>query len=67
MHVTGSYRNGIHDPAKVEGDDLAIAAAFSETLAVLKKRITLLLTALEKSPDMSAEALQTILDNIATQ
>ena len=58
---------GMPDPAKAEGDDLAITAAFSETLAVLKKRITLLLTALEKSPDMSAEALQMLLDDIATQ
>lgn len=58
---------GMPDPAKVEGDESTVSAAFSETLAVLRKRITRLVEELEKSPNMGAEELQTLLDDIASR
>jgi arsenate reductase len=56
---------GMPDPAKVQGDEAAIAAAFADTLAVLGQRIRALARQLEAQPDMGATELQTVLDGIA--
>jgi len=56
---------GMPDPAKVQGDEATIAATFSETLAVLRRRISVLAKQLEVEPDMSAARFQTFLDAIA--
>jgi arsenate reductase len=56
---------GMPDPAKVQGDEATVNAAFTETLAVLRKRITALVKQLEAEPSMDAAQLQTILDDIA--
>ena len=56
---------GMPDPAKVQGDEETIAIAFSETLAVLHKRISALVQRLEAEPDMNNAQLQTVLDAIA--
>lgn len=58
---------GMADPAKARGDETAIAAAFSETFAVLRKRISALVKQLEAEPGMDADRLQTVLDSIAGQ
>ena len=57
---------GMPDPAKVEGDEAAVSAAFAETFAVLRRRISALVKQLEAKPDMDADRLQTVLDDIAT-
>ena len=57
---------GMPDPAKVQGDEATINAAFTETLAVLRKRISALVKLLEAEPGMDATRLQTILDDIAS-
>ena len=57
---------GMPDPAKVEGDEAAVNAAFAETFAVLRRRISALVKQLEAKPDMDADRLQTVLDDIAT-
>ena len=57
---------GMPDPAKAQGDEAAINAAFTETLAVLRKRISALVKLLEAEPGMDATRLQTILDDIAS-
>ncbi len=56
---------GMPDPAKVQGDNATIKAAFSETLAVLRKRISAMVQQLEAEPDMDAARFQTVLDGIA--
>lgn len=57
---------GMTDPAKAQGDEAAINAAFTETLAVLRRRISALVKQLEAEPDMDAARLQTVLDDIAS-
>jgi len=57
---------GMPDPAKAQGDEAAVNAAFTKTLAVLRKRISALVKQLEAEPDMDAARLQTVLDDIAT-
>ena len=56
---------GMPDPAKVQGDEAAIRAAFGETLAVLRRRVTALVQALVGQPGMNASTLKNILDGIA--
>ena len=56
---------GMPDPAKVLGDEAAIRAAFAETLAVLRRRITALVQVLAAQPGLDANALKNILDGIA--
>jgi len=56
---------GMPDPAKVQGDEAAIAAAFADTLAVLRRRIRALVKQLETESGMDAARLQTVLDDIA--
>ena len=56
---------GMPDPAKAQGDEAAINAAFTETLAVLRRRINALVKQLEAEPGMDAARLQTVLDDIA--
>ncbi|KAF5089635.1 Protein ArsC [anaerobic digester metagenome] len=56
---------GMPDPAKVQGDEAAIRAAFGETLAVLRRRVTALVQALVGQPGMGASTLKNILDGIA--
>ena len=58
---------GMPDPAGVQGDEAAIGAAFAETLAVLRRRITALVRQLEADPAMDTKTLQDILDGIAVQ
>ena len=58
---------GMPDPAGVQGDEAAIRAAFAETLAVLRRRVTALVRQLEANPAMDANTLQGILDGIAVQ
>jgi len=58
---------GMPDPASVQGDDAAVRAAFAETLAVLRRRITDLVRQLEAHPGVDADGLQGILDGIASQ
>ena len=56
---------GMPDPAKARGDEAAVNAAFTETLAVLRRRISALVEQLETEPGMDAARLQTVLDDIA--
>ena len=56
---------GMPDPAKVLGDEATIRAAFGETLAVLRRRVTALVQALVGQPGMDASTLKNILDGIA--
>lgn len=56
---------GMPDPAKVQGDEATIRAAFDETLSVLRRRITALVHALAAQPGIDANALKNILDGIA--
>jgi arsenate reductase len=48
---------GIPDPAKAQGDETAINAAFAETLAVLRRRVSALVKQLEAEPGMDAARL----------
>ena len=57
---------GMPDPAKVQGDEAAINAAFAETFAVLRRRISALVKQLEAEPGMDVARLQTVLDDIAS-
>ena len=57
---------GMPDPAKAQGGEATVNAAFTETLAVLRKRISALVKELEAEPDMDAARLQAVLDDIAT-
>jgi len=57
---------GMPDPAKAQGDEAAVNAAFTKALAVLRKRISALVKQLEAEPGMDAARLQTVLDDIAT-
>jgi len=56
---------GMPDPAKVQGDEATITAAFADTLAVLRRRMHALVKQLETEPNMDAAQLQTVLDDIA--
>ncbi|MCL1940050.1 MAG: arsenate reductase ArsC [Desulfovibrionaceae bacterium] len=56
---------GMPDPAKVRGDETAIAAAFADTLAVLHRRISTFVKRLAVEPDMDATRLQAVLDGLA--
>jgi len=56
---------GMPDPAKVQGDEATINAAFTETFAVLRRRVSALVKQLEAEPGMDAARLQAILDGIA--
>ena len=58
---------GMPDPAGVQGDEATIRAAFAETVAVLRGRVTALVRQLEAHPGMDAGTLQGILDGIAVQ
>ena len=57
---------GMPDPAKIQGDEAVIEAAFDNTLAVLRKRIYALVSLLEQKPEIGAEHLQKELDALAT-
>ena len=57
---------GMPDPAKAEGDEAAVNAAFAETFAVLRRRISTLVKQLKAEPDMAPDRFQTVLDDIAT-
>ncbi len=57
---------GMPDPAKAQGNEATVNAVFTETLAVLRRRISALVKQLEAKPDMDADRLQTVLDDIAT-
>ena len=56
---------GMPDPAKAQGNEATVNAVFTETLAVLRRRISALVKQLEAEPDMDAARLQTVLDDIA--
>lgn len=58
---------GMPDPAGVRGDEATIKAAFAETLAVLRGRVTALVRQLKSSPAMDSDTLKGILDGIAVQ
>jgi len=58
---------GMPDPAKAQGDESDIEAAFDNTLAILRKRVNALVKLLEQKPGMRLELLQKELDAIATQ
>lgn len=57
---------GMDDPAKAQGDEATVNAAFIGTLTVLHRRISALAKQLEAEPDMDAARLQTVLDDIAS-
>jgi len=56
---------GMPDPAKVQGDEATVNAAFTETLSILRRRISALVKQLGAEPGMDAPRLQTVLDDIA--
>ena len=56
---------GMPDPAKIQGDEAAIRAAFAETLTVLRRRITALVQVRAAQPGMDASTLKNLLDGIA--
>ena len=58
---------GMPDPAGVQGDEATIKAAFAETVAVLRRRISALVQQLEANPSMDVNTLQGVLDGIAGQ
>ena len=58
---------GMPDPAGVQGDEATIKAAFAETVAVLRRRISALVQQLEANPFMDVKTLQGVLDDIAVQ
>ena len=58
---------GMPDPAGVQGDEATIKAAFAETVAVLRRRISALVQQLEANPFMDVKTLQGVLDGIAVQ
>ena len=58
---------GMPDPAGVQGDEATIKAAFAETVAVLRRRISALVQQLEANPSMDVKTLQGVLDGIAVQ
>ena len=58
---------GMPDPAGVQGDEATIKAAFAETVAVLRRRISALVQQLEANPSMDVNTLQGVLDGIAVQ
>jgi len=56
---------GLPDPARAQGDEAAVKAAFAETLAVLRRRIGALANRLAAAPGMNPDRLRTVLDAIA--
>lgn len=54
------------DPAKTQGDEAEVNAAFIKTLTLLRRRISALVKQLEAEPGMDAARLQTVLDDIAS-
>ena len=58
---------GMPDPAGVQGDEATIKAAFAETVAVLRGRISALVQQLKANPTMDVNTLQGVLDGIAVQ
>jgi len=58
---------GMPDPAKAQGDEAAIRAAFAETFTVLQRRIYALVERLQAEPGMDAARLQAVLDALAEQ
>jgi len=56
---------GLPDPAKVVGDEATVAAAFADTLAELRARITQLAATLNEEPGMSAAQVQAVVEAIA--
>lgn len=58
---------GMPDPAKAQGDEAAIRAAFAETLAALRNRIVALVKELVAQPGINAASLQTVLDDISAR
>jgi len=55
---------GMSDPAKAQGGEAAIQAAFAETFTVLQRRIRALAERLRSEPGMDAARLQAVLDTI---
>jgi len=55
-HVLRSHW-GMPDPAKAQGDETTIAAAFADTLAVLRSRIRALVKQLDMESDMDTARL----------
>ncbi len=53
------------DPALTRGGEKIVRAAFSQTVAVLQRRINTLAELLEAEPAMDASRLQAVLDSIA--
>ena len=58
---------GMPDPAKVQGDEATVHAAFTATFALLRGRISALVRQLEAELDMDAARLQAVLDDIAVR
>ena len=57
---------GMPDPAKVQGNEATIQAAFSKTFAVLHQCIGTLAKELAPEPDIEAARLQDLLNTIAS-
>lgn len=57
---------GMPDPAKIQGDETTIEAAFADTLSVLHKRINALVRLLNEQNAIEPEHLQKGLDVLAT-
>ena len=58
---------GLPDPAKVEGDEATVTAAFTGTLEVLRARISALVEHVKREPQMDPARLQQLLDELATR
>ena len=56
---------GMDDPAKVQGSEAQIAAAFNTTLQVLNKRLQALVEILEQNPEIGNLELEKKLDSVA--
>ena len=56
---------GLPDPAKAEGDEASVAAAFANTFAELRSRIMQLVAKFEKEPEMDAMRVQAVINEIA--
>ncbi len=57
---------GMPDPAKIQGDETIIEAAFADTLSVLHKRISALVRLLNEQNEIELEHLKKGLDALAT-
>lgn len=56
---------GMPDPAKVEGDESTIEAAFEETFTALKNRLTTFLEVIQATPGLSGDRLKFAMESIA--